>query len=87
MDCSSLESIEIPDSVTSIGANAFNGCSSLKSITIPNSVTSIGRYAFFCCGGNDGIIVYCEASQKPNEWDDYFDYNCIVKYGTKKSVS
>ena len=40
--CSSLTSIELPNSVTSIGESAFDGCSSLTSIEIPNSVTSIG---------------------------------------------
>ena len=44
-DCSSLTSINIPDSVTDIGDEAFFGCSSLKSVTIPDSVTSIGEYA------------------------------------------
>lgn len=36
----------IPNSVTSIGAYAFEG-SSINSITIPNSVNSIGEYAFY----------------------------------------
>ena len=36
----------IPDSVTSIGGQAFLECSNLKSVTIPNSVTSIREYAF-----------------------------------------
>ena len=47
--CSSLTSIEIPNSVTSIGYEAFRYCNSLTSITIPDSVTSIGEYAFYDC--------------------------------------
>lgn len=46
---SKFEKIKIPNSVTSIGANAFVFCSNLTSITIPNSVTSIGESAFAAC--------------------------------------
>ena len=45
-----LTSITIPDSVTSIGNNAFHNCSSLGSVTIGNSVTSIGNKAFKSTG-------------------------------------
>ena len=39
----------IPNSVTSIGDNAFRDCGSLTSIIIPDSVTSIGSSAFLGC--------------------------------------
>ncbi len=47
--CSSLQTIEIPSSVTSIENAAFSSCQSLTSIEIPNSVTSIGYRAFEDC--------------------------------------
>ena len=54
---SSLTSITIPNSVTSIGNNAFNLCTSLTSITIPNSVTLIGGSAFSCCESLTSITI------------------------------
>ena len=42
-------SVNISDSVTSIGSNAFSSCISLMSINIPSSVTSIGHAAFSEC--------------------------------------
>ena len=48
-NCTSLTSVEIGDSVTSIGNHSFNNCTSLTSINIPNAVTSIGDYAFYNC--------------------------------------
>ena len=48
-NCSSLTSINIPDSVTSIGTSAFFNCTSLTSIIIPDSVTSMGDNIFGSC--------------------------------------
>lgn len=46
---SALATVTIPNSVTSIGDNAFDGCSNLTSVTLPDCVTSIGDYAFAYC--------------------------------------
>ena len=47
--CTSLASIEIPQSVTTIDYRAFEGCTSLASVEIPQSVTTIDYRAFFGC--------------------------------------
>lgn len=47
----------IPNSVASIGNNAFDGCSGLTSINIPNSVTSIVMSAFQGCSGLTSVTI------------------------------
>ena len=52
-----IVSVDIPDSVTSIGDWAFGECSSLTSITIPDSVTSIRECAFYGCSGLTSVTI------------------------------
>ena len=71
--CSSLASVDIPDSVTTIGDYAFAWRSSLISVVIGDSVTSIGKGAFAYC--NLDTIV-CNS---PNY---YVEGGCLIE-GTK----
>ena len=47
--CNQIQSVTIPESVTSIGKSAFEHCSNLDSLTIKGVATSIGASAFASC--------------------------------------
>jgi hypothetical protein len=49
---SAITAVIIPDSVTSIGDNSFEGCTSLTSIALPSGLTEIGSGAF----ANSGLM-------------------------------
>ena len=52
-----IKSVNIGNSVTSIGGGAFSGCTSLTSVTIPNSVTNIGYSAFEYCSSLTSVTI------------------------------
>ena len=52
-----MTSVTIPNSVTSIGNEAFRGCYGLTSVTIGNSVEIIGSYAFSYCYGLTSVTI------------------------------
>ena len=54
---SGLKTYTIPNSVQSIGAEAFYNCDGLTSVTIPNSVISIGASAFWDCDGLTSVNI------------------------------
>lgn len=73
----------LPESITAIGDNAFDGCVNLTSVTqvgssdeamFPASVTSIGNYAFEGCGKLN--VKFGEAKALTTIGDNAF-YGCI----------
>ena len=52
-----LESVIIPDCVSSIGDFAFQNCTNLNSITLGNQVTSIGSSAFDNCESLVSVVI------------------------------
>ena len=52
-----VTNLVIPEGVTTIADNAFNGWTSLTSVTIHNAVTSIGNSAFANCNGLNILTV------------------------------
>ena len=71
-DMDGLASIEIPESVNTIGHCAFSSCNGLTSVTIPERVDSIGRSAFAWCPNLTSVVwnaVNCRDMHKRYEWD------------------
>ncbi len=80
-DCSSLTSVEIPDSVTSIGNSAFYKCSSLTSVEFGNSIETIGQKAFSGCVNLKKLISYAEVPPVcgTNALDDINKWDCVLQ--------
>lgn len=53
----SVTTVNIPNTITTIGGSAFKGCTSLKNITIPDSVTSIASSTFQGCTALTSITI------------------------------
>ncbi len=53
----SLQSISIPNTVTSIGKWAFYGCTFLNTIELPPSISYIGAFAFYNCKSISTIVI------------------------------
>lgn len=83
--CTSLTNIIIPDSVTWIDKYVFSGCTGLTSIIIPDSVKHMDRQVFSDCSN---LIIYCEASKMPENWDsEWNSSNCRVYWGYSEKTN
>lgn len=78
----SVQNVIIPSSVATIESQAFVGLDNLKTIKIPSSVLYItGSIASFC----PQVVIYCEATSKPNSWvDNWKNWNIPVYWGVSE---
>lgn len=72
-----LASIQLPESLRTIGAHAFYGCSSLRSIRLPEGVRSISRYAFSSCTA----LQECQLGSLTEVIGEWAFYNCKALSG------
>lgn len=72
--CIALESVDIPNTVTSMSGYVFYNCWSLKTITIPSSVTSFTSTDYmFCECHNLKSVTFLNS---PTTLGSYMFYNC-----------
>ncbi|MDE7395722.1 MAG: leucine-rich repeat domain-containing protein [Clostridiales bacterium] len=76
-----FERLDISDSVTHIGAYAFQGCHMLMSVRIGSGVTSIGERAFGGCSFLESITV------DDNNATYHSTGNCVIETATKTLVA
>lgn len=55
--CTALESITLPENITSIGHSAFRGCSALQHLGIPHKDITVNQYSFAYC--TSLVDLYC----------------------------
>lgn len=56
-DCKNLESIALPESIITIGSEAFKNCTAVKSIKLPSKVETIGESVFMNCSSLEHINI------------------------------
>lgn len=75
---SELESVEIPEGVTVVGASAFEGCFNLKTVTLPSTLERIEESAFYVYteSYSSQTKVSLEACTKLEYIGNYAFYGC-----------
>ena len=94
MQCTSLESITIPDSVTSIGYGAFSDCYSLTSIIIENPECEIYSSDYTIANGYSeesnyyfNGTIYGYAGSTAQVYAEQFDRNFVAIDGNSEATN
>ena len=77
-----LETVSIPDTVTSIGGSAFAYCTSLKSIEIPDGVTELNSLFYFCTS-LESVVFSDNITEIPSQMFNYCLSLKSVTFGKK----
>ena len=88
VDGEEIFELEIPEGVTSISSNAFNGASNLVSVKLPESLTQLGTSTFAGC--TDVLDYYVYNPVPPSLYASTFsDYSATlhVPFGTIETYS
>lgn len=57
IECTSLKSVSMPESMTWIGDSAFAGCTGLEQVEFSPNLTTIGPNSFYSCNGLTSVVV------------------------------
>lgn len=57
LNCDSLSTITLPNSIKSLGTGAFLYCDTLKTVKLPTGITKIAKQAFYHCGFLQSITI------------------------------
>ena len=55
--CQNLESVMLPESLTTLGSEAFSSCKSLRAVKIPSGVASIPESCFYGCSSLESVTI------------------------------
>lgn len=57
IECASLKSVSMPESMTWIGDSAFAGCTGLEQVEFSPNLTAIGSKSFYSCSDLTSVVV------------------------------
>lgn len=73
IECASLKSVSMPESMTWIGDSAFAGCTGLKQVEFSPNLTTIGPNSFYSCNGLTSVVI----PDKVTSIADLAFYGCL----------